>query len=129
MKVIIAGSREWTDQQKINDTMDLFVEKVGPIKLVIQGDCSGADLMGRFWAESRGIPVKDMPAKWGVIPDAGKVRNGEMAEIADACVLFHHNRTPGSKDMLAKAKKKKLLIWNIVNDTLTVISPQSELEL
>lgn len=129
MKVIIAGSREWTDKDRISAIMDIFIDKVGPISEVVQGDCSGADLLGSLWADEHGITVVSCPAMWGKIPNAGRVRNTEMAKYADALVLFWFGDSPGSRDMRKQAIEHKLLVWDVYPESFTVISPQNELPL
>ena len=101
MKVIIAGSRDLTDINKIIKAVEL---SGFDITEVVCGMARGADLLGKQWAESNGIPVKKMPANWypnGVFNvGAGYSRNHDMGNYADAAIIVYHEKiTGGSKDM------------------------------
>lgn len=55
MKVIIAGSRNWTNADIIANTMAKFPHKITEI---VSGVANGADKLGEIWAEWKSIPVK-----------------------------------------------------------------------
>jgi hypothetical protein len=64
-----------------------------------------------LWARQNDIPVKYFPANWEAYgPKAGPLRNQEMANYADALILIWDGQSPGSRDMLKKAKGKGLQI-------------------
>lgn len=107
MKVIIAGSRKVTDMNKIIKAIELSGYHITE---VVCGMARGADLLGKEWADARGIPVKEMPANWypnGVFDiNAGYDRNHDMGDYADAAiVVFHEEVKGGSKDMMDYMKK------------------------
>ena len=50
-----------------------------------------------------------MFADWGLHGRrAGYIRNEDMAEYADACIVFWDGKSPGSRHMIEIAKKAKL---------------------
>src|SRR5690349_12043035 len=109
MKVIIAGSRTITDP--------LVVEKVmfdiGKYQLhgadwteVVCGMARGVDMLGRGWAITHKLPVKEFPADWARYEKkAGYVRNQEMARYADALVAIGDGSSTGTKHIIEFMKK------------------------
>lgn len=107
MKTIIAGGRDYniTDEDfKALDALD--------ITEVVSGCARGADSGGEAWARSRGIPVKQFPANWNAHgKSAGMIRNGEMADYAQALAVFPGGK--GTANMISRAKLKGLKIFTI----------------
>ena len=106
MKVIIAGARDFTDYDLLKKTMETcgFV-----VTEVVWGGASGADALGKMWADEHGIPVKPFPADWNRYKKfAGPIRNKQMAEYGEALVAFLAKDSKGTKDMVRQAKKKGL---------------------
>lgn len=74
MKVLICGSRDWSDSKlmykamhKLQGSKPGSAETVDDIKefdIVIEGEAQGADQMARIIADLRDIPVVKMPADW-----------------------------------------------------------------
>lgn len=86
---------------------------------VVSGTARGADSYGEEWAKANNIPIKRFPADWdGLGRGAGHIRNAQMADYADALLLVWQGTSPGSKNMLARAKAKKLRILESVNGEL-----------
>jgi hypothetical protein len=94
---------------------------------VVSGGATGADSEGERWAEQHGIPVKRFPAQWQDLshPDAiirtrgdgtkydaraGFRRNAQMAQYADAVVLFPGGN--GTRDMARTAAHYGLEIFD-----------------
>ena len=107
MKTIIAGGRDYVvtarDASKLSDL---------GITEVVSGCCSGADLGGEFWAESRGIDITQFTANWDKHGKAaGPIRNRQMAEYADAVVLFPGGR--GTNSMAKEAHKAGIRIFDL----------------
>ena len=109
--VIIAGARIFTDVNKLFEICD---KALANIKLkrnicIISGNANGADKLGEFYASSRGYNIKVMPADWNKHGNkAGYMRNVEMSEVANACIIFLKGESKGSKHMIQIAKSKKL---------------------
>ncbi len=81
---------------------------------VVCGMAKGADEAGRQWALWNHIPVKEFPADWKKNGrGAGFVRNREMAEYADALIIFPGGR--GSMHMAQTAFEMNLEIYENIN--------------
>lgn len=80
---------------------------------VVCGDARGVDSIGAAWAEARDIPVTHFPADWNgpMKKAAGFVRNGEMANYADALIAVWDGKSRGTQHMLTTAKLKNLKIF------------------
>lgn len=115
MKVIIAGGREYkftkTDIEALDELKHIITE-------VVCGEARGADTEGKYWANSHNIPVKSFPADWSKGRGAGFLRNQEMADYSDACILFRGNK--GTQDMFRRATKGGLTVldWREVGNEL-----------
>ncbi len=105
-KVIIAGSREFVNESVMNETLD--AEKIIPDDAeIVSGTARGADRTGEAYAGTRGLTLKKMPAVWrpgGVLDRAaGYKRNVQMAEYADALVVFWDGKSKGTLHMIKEA--------------------------
>lgn len=129
-RVIIAGGRTFNDYILLMETMDyLLSEKVkeGYKIIIVEGEASGADTLGKRYAQLKGFEVDPHPADWNdldVFPClikynrrgepynalAGMIRNEEMAKNADAAVVFWDGVSTGSKNMIDNAKKYNLVL-------------------
>lgn len=109
MKVIIAGGREYQFTDDDITWLDVLRDRI-PITEAVSGCARGADTCGEEWAESRGIPVKRFPADWeGLGRKAGPIRNGQMAEYADALVAFPGGH--GTANMITQATERGLTVF------------------
>lgn len=105
MKVIIAGSRHMSldDFHLIQKAVDYSEWEITE---VVCGMAKGADLMGADWALRNQIPVKEFPADWTKYKKAaGPIRNKQMADYADALIVFIWDGSRGSQNMLDTMKK------------------------
>ena len=76
---------------------------------IISGTARGADALGERYAAERGLAVKQFSADWDRYGrSAGYKRNAQMAEYADAAVIFWDGISRGSKHMINLAKEKGL---------------------
>jgi hypothetical protein len=115
MKVIIAGSRHMPFS--MFHLIDEAVKKSNfQVTEVVCGLARGADMFGGKWAVNNSIPVKTFPADWDTHGKAaGPIRNQQMAEYADALIVFIWDGSRGSKDMLMRMermKKPTFAVWN-----------------
>lgn len=114
MRVIIAGSRKYTDYEHFLTCLPLIKDKVTS---VVCGMAAGADSLGKRWAEENNIPVDKYPADWDQYgKSAGYIRNTEMAENADMLIAFWNGRVKnsGTKHMIDIAFKRKLPVMVIL---------------
>jgi hypothetical protein len=125
MKVIVAGTRHFSDYNLLHEKLDHLLQNVTEEIYIISGKAAGADRLGEIYAKAKGYNIIECPAKWTdftVKPCAiryrrdgtpynalaGHNRNEEMAKIADACVCFWDGRSTGTKNMIDLAQKYKL---------------------
>lgn len=109
VKVIIAGVRTGVPQQTVLDA----VSKSGfAISEVVSGGATGVDAQGETWAQSQNIPVKRFPADWAKHGKAaGPIRNGQMADYAEALIAIWDGQSRGTKNMIEQARKKGLRVY------------------
>ncbi len=105
MKVLVSGSRFYSDYQKI-----LAVISSLDIDLLIAGACRGADTLAVRAARQCGIRYIEYPADWQRFgKSAGPKRNQLMLDMEKPHLLlvFHEDltRSKGSRDMLFRALK------------------------
>ncbi len=112
MKVLVCGGRNYTNKQKVFDTLDR-IHNINKINCIIHGKARGADKLGEEWAKEKGISIKSFPADWKTLGKiAGAIRNEKMAnENPDICVAFKGGS--GTKDMKEKCEKKGIKIISI----------------
>lgn len=114
MKVVIAGSRGIKDAARVSDAV-AFAEL--PVTEVVSGAARGVDALGEEWAAARGIPVRRFPANWRAHGlRAGRMRNLEMAEYADALVAVWDGRSAGTKHMIEamQARGKPTFVYRVI---------------
>ena len=109
-KVIIAGCRDFTDYALLCSFSDQVLAGAEDIEIV-SGGARGSDAMGEQYAREHGYSLKVFPAewkKWGRA--AGPIRNGQMADYADALIAFWDGKSAGTRDMIRKAEEKGLRV-------------------
>lgn len=109
MRILITGSRDWTDRVTIsrtilrymNERLPMIYEDHIPIRrdwsdvVIVHGAARGADLLAAEWAEGCDPPIKTEShpvtrADWRARPQiAGYLRNIHMVSLgADVCMGF-----------------------------------------
>ena len=109
-KVIIAGTRDFVDYVLLCSFADEALAGMDDIEIV-SGGARGADALGERYARERGHALKVFPAdwkKWGRA--AGPIRNGQMADYADALIAFWDGQSAGTRDMIRKAEDRDLRV-------------------
>lgn len=101
MRILITGSRDWTDRALIHLMLNDAIGLHGPgySVIVVSGACpTGADLLCEQEAERNGWTVERHPADWETHGKrAGFVRNAEMVALgADVCLAFIKNGSKGA---------------------------------
>jgi len=135
-KVIIAGSRDITDFDLVSNIIESAIKELNiKVTEVVCGECRGVDLLGKKWGEQNGVNIISFPAKWDDISapnaiiktnrygkkynaNAGFSRNQDMADYADALIAINIGGTPGTKDMVKRAKKNKLKVYEYTPEPL-----------
>jgi len=98
MKVIIAGSRNITDQDQVDEII-----WGSPYKITegVSGNARGVDTLGANWCIEQEIPVAHFPADWATHGKyAGYLRNEQMAKYADALIAVWDGESKGTKHMI-----------------------------
>lgn len=115
MKVIIAGSRHMPFSAY--PLIQQAVDKSGfAVTEVVCGLAKGADTYGAKWAYHAGIPRKNFPADWEKHgKGAGPIRNGEMADYADALIVFIWDGSRGSANMLKQMQDRGKPVFVVYN--------------
>jgi hypothetical protein len=116
MRVLVTGSREWTDHHLIRRELDRLVQRLGEDEqlIVVHGAARGADTIADQEAykinlrHGEGvISVERYPADWERYGKAaGPIRNTQMLDPRPSLVLAFHEDLESSKgtaDMVRKA--------------------------
>ena len=99
MKLIIAGSRTFTDYQLLCHTL---APERHRLTEVIHGGARGADQLGFRWAVRHHVRSRCFAADWERFGKAAGVRrNHQMAQAGDLLVAFHVHNSPGTAHMIA----------------------------
>jgi len=125
MKIIIAGSRGFTDYELLTKKLNYYFQNIKGYE-IISGMARGADALGALYAIDNEIPLIEMPANWDLHGNsAGYIRNIEMADIADALVVFWDGRSKGTYHMIKLAQERNLKIKIVkYSEPAAEISPQ-----
>lgn len=110
MKLIIAGGRDYQFTSWDRALLSVLAMQ-STIDEVVSGGATGADQCGEDWARSIDIPVRRFKADWTKHGKAaGPIRNRQMAEYADAAVLFPGD--DGTSNMRIEAIKAGLTVYD-----------------
>lgn len=111
-RVIIAGGRKFNDYQLLKAKLDYYLQhkvKDGYKIIIVSGGATGADSLGERYAIENGYPIERYIAEWNKYGlSAGPRRNKQMADIANACVIFWNGTSKGTKNMRDLAITKGL---------------------
>lgn len=97
-RVLVTGSRTWTDAAAITGVLTDLHEVHGDRLVVVHGACrTGADRIADGWARRHGVATETHPADWAAGPGAGPARNAAMvATSPDVCLAFIRDGSPGA---------------------------------
>ncbi len=112
MKTIIAGPHEIEAPLARILVMEAIesCEWKDSITEIVHGCARGIDSAAADVCKDR-WPIKGVEANWAKYSrSAGPIRNSEMAKYADALIAVSNGISPGTADMIKKAKKAGLKI-------------------
>ena len=108
-KVIIAGSRDFEDYNKLCEVCDSIISTIDENVEIVSGTARGADRLGERYAKERGYMLHTFPAEWDKYGrSAGYRRNTEMAKVGTHLIAFWDGVSKGTKMMIDTAKRMKL---------------------
>lgn len=145
MKLIIAGTRDIVDYEKVKQGIALFQERHPNfiITEIVSGGARGVDKLGEDWANENKIPIKRFDADWKNIDtlnarirlnqfgtkynmNAGKDRNILMANYADGLLSIWDGSSPGSKHMISLMVNKPTYVLIVKKPKLRKSQVQQE---
>lgn len=107
-RILITGSRDWNDGQRILDALEWVSTNHPPSSFtVVHGGARGADTMAHAAAESMGMETEVHPADWDKHGKAaGVIRNQHMVNLgADICLAFPVGESRGTRHCMGAAHK------------------------
>lgn len=118
MRLILAGSREFSDYNLLEKLTDEFIDHYllpGEFLEIVSGTALGADTFGEIYAKNNKIDLTFFEPDWELYgDDAPKIRNTEMAKYGTHAVLFWNGMSSGTRHMIDECKKYKLQ-YHVVN--------------
>ena len=98
MKLIIAGSRTFTDYQRLCQVLAPDRHRIAQ---VITGGARGADQLGYRWAWKHQVRHQLFRAEWERFgKSAGMRRNEQIARVGDILVCFWDSQSRGTRHMI-----------------------------
>lgn len=110
MRVIVAGSRTFSNYELLKEKLDFFLKNRLPDVEIISGTAQGADKLGERYAIENNLICKQFPADWTIGKSAGYKRNIEMASYSNCLIAFWDGTSKGTQHMINIAKGKKLIV-------------------
>lgn len=108
MRVLICGSRDWSDREKIDNRIKALPEDA----TVITGGARGADMMAASCASDRGHRVEIFSAQWQKHGRAaGPIRNRLMLDSGvDLVIAFPQGESRGTRDTITEARRRGISV-------------------
>lgn len=131
MRILITGSRQWTDRRELEDVLWVQWLSSNGNLTIVHGDCPrGADRMVREWCERENArAVEELggplfteerhPADWDQYGKAaGFIRNQEMVSLgADLCIAFVvPGKSKGTQHTIDLARKAGIPVEEVFQD-------------
>lgn len=108
-RLIVAGSRDFTDYDRAAEEITTFIEEYGVPDEIVCGEARGADMLGARYGKENDIHVEYFPADWNFHgKSAGYKRNELMAKYSSHCLLFWDGISKGTGHMKNLADKHNL---------------------
>lgn len=120
MKIIVAGSRAFNDQQMVFNAIETFVKQhdlsLSDIEIV-SGGAIGVDRFGEKWANAKNVKLTIFKADWNKHgKKAGMIRNKDMRKYSDALIAIWDGRSKGTKHMIDNAYQHNLIVKTVIPD-------------
>lgn len=115
MRVLVTGSRNWTNEAAVYSALTELIRTSNRIT-VVHGACpTGADAIAHHWATSvPGATAEPHPAEWDRHGKAaGPIRNQQMVDLgADVCLAFLLGESRGTRDCMRRAEAAGIPVQN-----------------
>lgn len=112
MKILVCGSRHWTDV----DLIVKYLSRFGPNVEIIEGGARGADTAANRAAVQLGLKVTTVEAEWERLGSkAGPLRNRKMLDMLnpkeDRVAAFHEDlsKSRGTIDTVFEANRRSIV--------------------
>jgi len=114
MRVLVTGGRDYTDRERVFETLDRIHAKKS-ITCLIHGDAPGADTLASQWAASRRVAELPFSADWNnhYGNRAGNVRNSRMLRFGKPDLVVAFPGRSGTADMKLKAREAGIKVIQI----------------
>lgn len=117
MRILITGSREWTDREKIRIAILTTIKGVDTGKedvTIIHGGAKGADRLAGSIALSMWGKVEEYLPDWNTHGKAAAIlRNQDMVDTKpDICLAFPVGESRGTRDCMRRAEKAGIKVIN-----------------
>lgn len=120
MRLLITGSRDWTDRVTIMQQLLDVARDYGDEVVLVSGACpTGADKICEDMARVFGWTVEQHPADWETHGKAaGPLRNKQMVRLgADLCLAFIKDNSRGASHCADLAEKANIRTVRFEKDT------------
>jgi hypothetical protein len=123
MRLLVCGSRTWTDRARLWQVLDRLVAEHGDGQVVlIEEDARGADRLAGQLARQRGWRLERYPADWthhgkaaGFRRNAWMLREGHP-DLVVACTVGPLHESRGTADMVRRAQEAGVPVQIITSD-------------
>jgi len=123
MRLLVCGSRTWTDRPRLWQILDQVVSQHGDGQVVlIEGDARGADRLAGQLARERGWRLERYPADWthhgraaGFRRNARMLREGRP-DLVVAFTVGPLAQSRGTADMVRRAQQAGIPVQLITSD-------------
>lgn len=118
LRILITGSREWTDPDAILQALDRAATEAGipPDRVtVVHGTARGADSLADSAARQLGMRTERHPADWRLYgKSSGHRRNAEMIRLgADICLAWPLGESRGTRGAMRLAGEAGIPVRNL----------------
>lgn len=110
-KLVVAGTRNFDDYELLRNKLATLLMKrrcwtIDCNEEIVSGGAPGADTLAVRYATEASIPFKVFPADWNKYgKSAGPRRNKQMAEYADAAIVFWDGKSRGTQNMIQQMRE------------------------
>lgn len=116
MRILVTGSRNWTDRPAMERAIWEHTEEEAPSGvLIVQGGARGADRMAADIARDWGFRHATVPALWASEGRAaGPLRNQQMIDTyePELCLAFPEGDSKGTWDCMDRCEKAGIRVVN-----------------